>query len=136
MPFTWRTGTATPCSIAWTALVSWSSVPFTIPSTREAWTCACSVTLPTNPPTWSALARRVAVVAVRFSVMSFSFGCDVLNQFARGHDGRQGVQTNIIRQRHDFFLRLAGSKEHGHRKAGLHQDADGGHSNKDDQQSL
>ncbi len=78
----------------------------------------------------------MAVVAVRFSVISFQLRSDVLNQFARRHDGRQSVRDGHHPPVPDFFLRFAGSKKHGHRKASLHQDADGGHGNKDDQQSL
>jgi hypothetical protein len=35
--------------------------PLTMPSTREAWTWARLLTSRTNPPTWSALLRSVAL---------------------------------------------------------------------------
>jgi hypothetical protein len=60
-------------------------------------------------------------------------GRDVLDYVARGNDCGQGVQTNVVGQPHKLFLGFARANEHGNREASLHQDADRGHGNEDEQ---
>ena len=60
-------------------------------------------------------------------------GCKVLDNVARGNDCRQGVQTNVVGQPHNFLLGFAGSDEHANREASLRQNANRGDGNEDDQ---
>jgi hypothetical protein len=66
----------------------------------------------------------------------FDFRRDILDHFARRHDDWHRVQTDVIDERHDLLPRFKGADEHGHREARLHEDANRGNGNEDDQQIL
>ena len=61
---------------------------------------------------------------------------EVLNYFPGRDDDRHSVQTDVIDERHDFLPRFKGADEHGHREARLHEHANCGNGNEDDQQVL
>ena len=69
----------------------------------------------TNPPTWSVLARRVVLVAIRFSVMTFSLGERSLMTSREEMMHGKSMQTKVVDQILDLFPRLARTKGHDHR---------------------